>query len=64
MAERPEDFQLYHPITFTYEGKGSRCQSLDNLSLDPGDNLDFLCDLDFKFKTLGSLCHQHIQENN
>lgn len=48
---------------FAYEGNGSRCQSLDELSFDDGEeNLDFLQNLGPNFKALGGICQQHMGE--
>ena len=64
LGEVPGDYPMYQPIVFVHEGEGSRAQSLDKLSLDPGDNLDFLSNLGPKFKTLGGLCDKSLKEKN
>lgn len=50
---------------YAYEGNGSRCPSLDDLSFSSWDNnLDFLQDLGPTFKSLGGICHRHMQERH
>ena len=61
LGEVPGDYPMYRPTVFTHEGQDSRAQSLDNLSLDLGDDLEFLSDLGPKFKTLGGLCDKNLK---
>ncbi|XP_056154712.1 cadherin-like protein 26 [Lampris incognitus] len=60
-----EDHPVYPPCQYAYEGEGSRCNSLDELSMDHlEDDLDFLNDLGSRFKTLGGICHQSMREGD
>ncbi|KAJ8370676.1 hypothetical protein SKAU_G00107040 [Synaphobranchus kaupii] len=57
------DFPRYLPQMYAYEGTGSRCQSLDKLSVSNcEDELDFLQHLGPKFNTLGGICRQATKE--
>lgn len=60
-AESPE----YQPFCYAYEGQGSQCASLDQLSLSTsGDDLTFLNNLGPSFNKLGQICQQNLEEKD
>ncbi|XP_017571070.1 cadherin-like protein 26 [Pygocentrus nattereri] len=68
LYELPEDqldFPECHPHEYSYEGMGSTCPSLDELSFSAdGDDLDFLNDLGPKFHILDGICRKTMEEKN
>ncbi|XP_016106798.1 cadherin-like protein 26 [Sinocyclocheilus grahami] len=65
LSEEQRDFPAYSSYQYEYEGRGSDCQSLDQLTVSNlGDNLDFLQNLGPKFNTLGGICQQSLERRN
>ncbi|XP_061123980.1 cadherin-like protein 26 isoform X3 [Syngnathus typhle] len=61
----PVDHPEYQPHAYVYEGEDSRCRSLDELSFSiRGEDFEFLNDLGPRFKPLGSICNQIMQEKS
>ncbi|XP_073679074.1 cadherin-like protein 26 [Garra rufa] len=64
-SEEQRDYPTYVAYEYGYEGKGSDCQSLDQLTVSNlGDNLDFLQNIGPKFSTLGGICQQSVGRRN
>uniref|UniRef100_A0A9J7Y697 Cadherin 26, tandem duplicate 1 n=1 Tax=Cyprinus carpio carpio TaxID=630221 RepID=A0A9J7Y697_CYPCA len=64
-SEEQGDFPAYSAYQYAYEGRGSDCQSLDQLTVSNlGDNLDFLQTLGPKFNSLGGICQQSMEHRN
>ncbi|XP_016418708.1 cadherin-like protein 26 [Sinocyclocheilus rhinocerous] len=65
LSEEQRDFPAYSSYQYEYEGRGSDCQSLDQLTVSNlGDNLDFLQNLGPKFNTLGGICQQSMERRD
>lgn len=56
-----ETLAEYQPRVYAYEGEGSRCQSLDDVSFSE-DNLQFLDHLGPKFNKLGGICREAVTD--
>lgn len=55
----------YQPFCYAYEGQGSRCTSLDRISLSTlGVDMTFLNNLGPSFNTLGQICQQHLKRKD
>ncbi|KAI4873635.1 hypothetical protein NFI96_031467 [Prochilodus magdalenae] len=65
LPEEQLEFPQYHPREYIYEGSGSRCLSLDELSFSAhGDDLEFLDNLGPKFQTLEGVCQKALKEKS
>lgn len=65
IPEDQRDYSKCFPFQYAYEGIGSDCKSLDQLTVSNlGDNLDFLHDLGPQFNTLGGICQQSMMRKN
>lgn len=59
------EFPEYQPFYYAYEGRGSRCASLDGISLSTlEDDMTFANNLGPSFNTLGQICLQNLEEKD
>ncbi|XP_029689503.1 cadherin-like protein 26 isoform X2 [Takifugu rubripes] len=55
----------FGPFIYAHEGGGSRCPSLDGISMNTTEeDLTFLNNLGPKFKTLGQICQQALEQKD